>query len=77
MQPRLDPDAEAALVDLADRLEARNLTTRIYVHDGMIIALTHRDNDATATVDDAFSDDDEVVAELAAEGAAIERNRQR
>ena len=67
MRPQLDPDAEAALVDLAGWLEARNLRTHVYVHDGMMVALTHRDEDTTATVDGALVEGSEIVERLAAE----------
>ena len=50
-QSSLDPEITEALTELASRLEKQNTHARVYVHDGMMIAMMHRDGDMTATID--------------------------
>lgn len=73
MRPQLDPDAEAALDDLASRLATRNLRARVYVHDGLTAAMTHCDGDTTATIEEGLREGTEVVRGIAAE-LAVERS---
>ncbi|WP_419921970.1 hypothetical protein [Candidatus Poriferisodalis sp.] len=42
---------DEALAELNDRFAERGFHARVYVHDGMMSAMTHRDGDAEATVD--------------------------
>ena len=47
------PTAEA-LTELAARLAQHGTHAKVWVHDGMTVAMTHRESDATATIDDAL-----------------------
>ena len=47
-QASLDPEITAALTELASRLEQRGLRAKVYVHDGMMSTMTHRDGDTTS-----------------------------
>ncbi|WP_419921930.1 hypothetical protein [Candidatus Poriferisodalis sp.] len=66
------PTAEA-LTELAARLAQHGTHAKVWVHDGMTVAMTHRESDATATIDDALVDGTELVEEMAAEIAAERR----
>ena len=69
-QSSLDPKITEALTELATRLERQGVTAKVYVHDGMMSALTHWDGDTSATIDDALVDGTNLIEELAAEIAA-------
>ena len=56
-----------ALAELATRLEQQGIHARVYVHDGMMSAMTHRDGDTTATIDGALVDGTEIIEGLATE----------
>ena len=55
-KPSLDPAVSEALTELGTRLEQQGIHARVWVHDGMTVAMTHRDGDTTATVDEALVD---------------------
>ena len=66
------PTAEA-LTELASRLEQQGIHARVWVHDGLTVALTHRHGDTEATIEEALREGTEVVRGIAAE-LAVERS---
>ena len=53
--------------ELARRLERQGIDAKVWVHDEMMNAMTHRDGDTTAMIEDALNDGTNLVGELAAE----------
>ena len=66
----MSTSTDEALTDLAHRLEQRGIRARVWEHDGMTVAMTHREGDTTATIDEALVDGTNLIEDLAAEIAA-------
>ena len=66
-QPSFHPAVFEALTELATRLGQQGVSAKVYVHDGMMTAMTHRDGDTEATVDDALGEVKELVEERTAQ----------